>query len=1215
MGFRKNEYKTMYISGVDNLVRDFYIPTLKESVLYRRRTGYFNSRALAMAARGISGLLKNDGEMLLLCSVQLDEPEEAVFRDPEGYLNRKWNDLQAMLEKPYDELEKKRFALLAELLARGKLKIKVAVPRSGGIYHEKVGIFTDENGEMVAFSGSGNETPGGWLRNTESFHTYTSYEDKRHINPEIEVFNRLWNDTLPGTRVYELTQAIHGKLIDFRKYYKEGIDEPIDPTDWDIATEKDWQWTPKLAYVFEAGRLWNHADFAYGETAVKPYEHQDHIAATVLDSWPPRYLLCDEVGLGKTIEAGLCIKGFIASGRVDRLLILAPASVLKQWQQEMKTKFNLEVWRLGGKYCYGPQLDPLTPPERRKTDPDNPFRTCRYMLVSSQLLRLRDRQKQLLELEFDLVVLDEAHHARGGWSGGKHTRNRLLELMEELRYHTQGLLMLTATPIQINRKELWDLLNILELPGRWQDVNSFDLFFRNINSDAPDWSFLFTMARSALDRWDMNEGALDDIREMFRDCDVHSLFQAVKSGNYRMASQLTLHEKDALKQILYALTPIKKMVFRNSRNLLKEYKKKGKFSGDIAERDARKIQIEFQGCKDESASERGIYHRIKDYVRNHYARYQTVNKGLGFIMVVYRKRLTSSFKAVELSLERRKEKIERALETGDWTEVFPSIDDYEEDDLVDVVFDEFEGVIPDTEGKRKQLVETVTRELEYIKVFLNDLAHLTTDTKLETFQELLRDIQRQGSKRVIVFSQYADTVTFLLEHFRPIYGDRVGSYTGAGGSYWTGSEWKICSKQAIQEKFADETDPLSLLFCTDAASEGLNLQSCHILFNYDIPWNPMRIEQRIGRVDRIGQKSPTVFVHTLTYAESVEEKAYNVCEERIQEATTTLGYIQPILEPVNKVIKNAALARTDEEEKEILEKFRQDFTAETVAELSEQININKFVNHYAPRLPSLSEKVPFSHQELNEVMTPVLTSHGWKQDGSYFLKRNRTITFDPKVIDQKGRPAKLVTPTTNIGELFKNLPPIPEEFSGPLQTHRVMAARDVGYAVRMGPSYHLVRKLQDFDSPTQEAYPSLESLQQGLEQRLLRRQKEFMEENHKAWNHRYESWKVKVTMYLERLAYFRWREITGKGGLAVFERGELERSWHEYISRSDRPTLKYLVDVVKYEPDFEEFMRRKKKKGRKRSPRTSEQELRYRRDLEMITENIRLYEKELKVLR
>jgi len=679
---------------------------------------------------------------------------------------------------------------------------------------------------------------------------------------------------------------------------------------------------------------------------------------------------------------------------------------------------------------------------------------------------------------------------------------------------------------------------------------------------------------------------------------------------------MNTHQKEALKQILYALTPIKKMVFRNGRELLKEYKKKGKLEKlEIAERDAQKIKLEFQGSEDEPTSERGIYHRIDDYVRNYYSRYQTVNKGLGFIMVVYRKRLTSSFKAVELSLERRKEKIERALESGDWTEVFPSIDDYEEDDLVDVVFDEFEGVVPATEGKRQQLVETVTRELGYINGFLNDLAHLTTDTKLEKLQELLRNIQRQGSQRVIVFSQYADTITFLLEHFRPIYGDRLGSYTGAGGSYWTDTRWKHCSKQTIQEKFADENDPLSLLFCTDAASEGLNLQSCHILFNYDIPWNPMRIEQRIGRVDRIGQKAPKVFVHTLTYAESVEERAYSVCEERIQEASSTLGYIQPILEPVAKVIKDAALAKTREEGEEILEKFRQGFTVKTVAELSEQININKFVNHYTPRLPSLSEKVPFTHQELNEVMAPALTSHGWKQDGSYFLKGKRTITFDPKVIDQKGRPAKLVTPTTNIGELFKNLPPIPEEFTTPPQAHRVIAARDIGYAVRKGPSYHLVRKLQDFDSPTQEAYSTLESLQRGLEQKLLRKRKEFMEESFKAWNHRHESWKVKVTMYLERIAYFRCRELTGKGGLAGFDQAELERDWHEYISRSDRPTLKYLIEVVQYDPDFDEFMRRKKKRGRKRSPRISERELRYRRELEEISAKILLYEKELKSLR
>ena len=106
MSLRDVPYKAAYVSGVDNLVQDFYIPTLKESVLYQRRTGYFNSRALAMAARGLSGLLGQGGRMQLLCSVQLEKADEAVLRDPEGYLENQAESIVEMLDKPFDKLER-----------------------------------------------------------------------------------------------------------------------------------------------------------------------------------------------------------------------------------------------------------------------------------------------------------------------------------------------------------------------------------------------------------------------------------------------------------------------------------------------------------------------------------------------------------------------------------------------------------------------------------------------------------------------------------------------------------------------------------------------------------------------------------------------------------------------------------------------------------------------------------------------------------------------------------------------------------------------------------------------------------------------------------------------------------------------------------------------------------------------------------------------------
>ena len=131
MSLKELTYKPVYISGIDDLVTDFYIPCLSESKSYKRRTGYFNSRALAMAARGISGLLKKGGTMQLLCSVELDADDELALKDPHRFLLDQEERVIEQLDKPYDELEKKRFGLLAELQARGVLEIRVCV-RPGG---------------------------------------------------------------------------------------------------------------------------------------------------------------------------------------------------------------------------------------------------------------------------------------------------------------------------------------------------------------------------------------------------------------------------------------------------------------------------------------------------------------------------------------------------------------------------------------------------------------------------------------------------------------------------------------------------------------------------------------------------------------------------------------------------------------------------------------------------------------------------------------------------------------------------------------------------------------------------------------------------------------------------------------------------------------------------------------------------------------------------
>ena len=227
---------------------------------------------------------------------------------------------------------------------------------------------------------------------------------------------------------------------------------------------------------------------------------------------------------------------------------------------------------------------------------------------------------------------------------------------------------------------------------------------------------------------------------------------------------------------------------------------------------------------------------MDEYVREYYASYEEVRRGMGFLMVVYRKRLPSSLFAIQQSLTRRHQRLQEALEQDQIWLLFKEL---EEDDLSELpaqFVDHFIGPLEESSNKglmkgRRSMYDIIRAEIDFLGEFLEDLKDLPTDTKAVYLHDMLRTILSQGTQRVIIFSQFKDTVEFLLKYFKPHYSKRLGSYSGGGGSFWNGISWQSCSKQEIQAKFADGGDPLSVLICTDAASEGLNLQTCDTLIN------------------------------------------------------------------------------------------------------------------------------------------------------------------------------------------------------------------------------------------------------------------------------------------------------------------------------------------------------------------------------------------------
>jgi SNF2 family DNA or RNA helicase len=166
------------------------------------------------------------------------------------------------------------------------------------------------------------------------------------------------------------------------------------------------------------------------------------------------------------------------------------------------------------------------------------------------------------------------------------------------------------------------------------------------------------------------------------------------------------------------------------------------------------------------------------------------------------------------------------------------------------------------------------------------------DTKRDRFLEVLRSVSQDG-RAILVFTEYTDTMKYLRDYFVPLYGETLGCYSGEGGQLSDGSRWRNVTKDVITSTLREGR--LKVLICTDAASEGLNLQAAGGVINYDLPWNPSKVEQRIGRVDRIGQQMREIRVINFFLEDSVDQRVYAILRERCGLFERFVGSMQPVL--------------------------------------------------------------------------------------------------------------------------------------------------------------------------------------------------------------------------------------------------------------------------------------------------------------------------------
>ncbi len=583
---------------------------------------------------------------------------------------------------------------------------------------------------------------------------------------------------------------------------------------------------------------------SHARVDLKP--HQVSVVHRVTSSYPYRFLLSDEVGLGKTIEAAMIVKELRARGLARRVLILVPSGLVRQWQFELKTKFN-ETFAI---------FDRNTLQYLKSKGTRNPW-TDHDSVITSQSWASwsSDRREEIAAVDWDLIIVDEAHHARRQRSGSSVTMTNLYRLVSALtsrpEFARRGVLFLTATPLQLHRHELFSLVEMLN-PVLFASEDDFVSHVQGLGG---------------LNRL---------VEELTRHGAVGELTERAGALLDEQSSELEDLEIGELIGRLRERHRLSEVLIRNRRAVIGGFQPRRAFRWDVhITEDERAVQSEMDSI-------------ISDGYRE---AERTQRNAVGFLMVIWQKLAASSSRALLKSLDSRRDRLLQGKITGTLSA------EAAEDGLSDDV---------EASEITRELPEASAHEIFRIDRVIELLRRIDIDSKARTFAEKLRELfEEDADGKVIVFTEFRETQEMLVE---------LSAAQGWSAHRFHGQLDPLQKDNAI-EAFRVGAGP-QILVSTEAGGEGRNFQFAHVLVNYDLPWNPMRVEQRIGRVDRIGQEHP-VTIFNFHVRGTIEGRILDVLEQRIRLFEESIGGLDPILGDAEADIRTALRATADERDREL----------------------------------------------------------------------------------------------------------------------------------------------------------------------------------------------------------------------------------------------------------------------------------------------------------
>ncbi|KKI99565.1 phospholipase D-like domain-containing anti-phage protein [Prochlorothrix hollandica] len=835
---------------------------LKQAKRYHRIAGYFTSSLFEIAGEYLDGI----DDVRIVCNSDVRSEDIKVAKIQEAKLLGRLNSLPVEADSL---LNRPRYQWLYEFLGNHPNAIRVAPDDFCGFVHGKAGVIELRDGRRIGFMGSMNETRAGWQSHYEIVWSDESPEGVDWIQAE---FDALWAKAVPLPRavVQEVGRRAHRVEIE--------LDEQ---SDLDSLAPAVLVESP----MYREGLSLSPWQRAFVTECLKHLRWHGVV----------RLLIADEVGLGKTLSlatAALTLTLIHEQEVAQRgprsrrrpIAIFAPATLTGQWQTELIDKLGLPCarWSSQKKVWLDPEERAISP-----TGPENVVRCpLRIGIISTGLIVQPTRERDLLnQVNFEILILDESHKSRTkqGLGNGVDQPNALLQFMLDAAGRSKHVLLGTATPMQTRPEDLWDQLRILHRgDGRFVLGNDFSPWHH------PERVVPVVTGEEQIDdpevAWRYLRSPLPPL-ESSKESDFRRVIHEIR-GELGMTPQdfdtaaslvdLPLAVRDDLEHLLdteranmrffQRHNPIVRHVVLRKRKVLEEAGLLPKVGVDLHPnpekcRDPNTVAILFQ--------QRGL--RTDQAFVNAYEAALAFGQaygrrvgGSGFMKNLVTQRLCSSCVAglntAHKLLDRQTLEDENELELG-------------------------------------QDIELAIAEQEALHDLINALQDMQgEDPKLKAVKHYLTQ-ENWLEHGCIIFSQYYDTAAWVAENLAALFPDQlVGIYAGADKSaLFRGPDIRNREKRETLKKMVEDQN-IRIMVATDAACEGLNLQRLGTLINVDLPWNPTRLEQRIGRIKRFGQTRSTVDMLNLVYQDTVDETIYERLSARMKDRFDLFGSLPDTIE-------------------------------------------------------------------------------------------------------------------------------------------------------------------------------------------------------------------------------------------------------------------------------------------------------------------------------